>query len=597
MIAEIKSQLAIIPSNPGIYKFIDANERIIYIGKAKNLKKRVLSYFSSKAGVSGRIKIMVNQIARIEYIVVETESEALLLENSLIKKVQPKYNVRLKDGKTYPFIAIRNENFPRVFSTRTLIRDGSEYFGPFVSGLNKNYLLDMLQKNFFIRTCNFNLSSENILKGKFRLCLRFHINLCKGPCEKKQNKIEYDENIFHVKEILKGKTNSVITYFRKEMKKASEILDFEKANELKNIIHALENYQSKSIVVNPKINNVDVYSIFSTEKVSIVNYLGVSNGAIIQVDTIEYHKKLQETDEEIISNAILELRNKFSRTSKTMIVSKMPAYQEPNLKYEIPQSGDKKKLLELSYKNALMYYREIESKKILQQNKSQQNFSLLLQVKKDLDLKNVPRMIECFDNSNIQGSFPVAAMTVFKDGKPLKSAYRHYNIKTVVGPDDFASMEEVISRRYKRLIDENLPLPNLIVIDGGKGQLNAAYEVIENLGIADKIDIIGIAKKLEEIFKPGDSFPLGISKKSPSNKLIQQIRNEAHRFGITHHRTRRIRGSLVTELNNINGIGPESIKKLLSKFKSVKKISTASFDEIAEVTGNYRAKLIKDYFI
>ncbi|NLJ06868.1 MAG: excinuclease ABC subunit C [Sphingobacteriales bacterium] len=594
--ADIKEQLKLLPENPGIYKFLDRNNQIIYVGKAKNLKKRVSSYFSSKTGQSGRIRHLVRQIDRIDFTIVESESEALLLENSLIKKIQPKYNVRLKDGKTYPFLAIRNEPFPRLFTTRILADDGSEYYGPFVSGLNKNYLLDLLKKNFFIRTCNYHLSKENIESRKFKVCLSYHINLCKGPCEGHQSMDEYMQNIEQVRKILKGKTAAVIDFLREKMKTAAKNLEFEKAEEYKNILNAIENYQAKSTVVNPKIRNADVYSVYSNEKLAIVNFLGISNGAVIHTDTLEYHKKLEEKDEDILSLAIQEFRERHLRNSKLIIVPLKPSYKDEKLKYEVPKTGDKKHLLELSHKNAVYYYRELENKKLIQQNKSQRTMSLLLQVQRDMQLKNVPRLIECFDNSNIQGAYPVAAMSVFKEGKPFKQGYRHFNIKTVEGPDDFASMEEVIARRYRRVLEEQLPLPDLIVIDGGKGQLNSAVKVLKELNLFEKVDIIGIAKKLEEIYKPGDSLPLGISKKSATNQLIQRIRNEAHRFGITHHRTRRIKGSLTTELDNIKGIGKESIRQLLTRFRSVVNIEKADFEEIAEIIGKHRAKIIREYF-
>jgi excinuclease ABC subunit C len=593
---DFKNQIKLLPNKPGIYKFSDKHQEIIYIGKAKNLKKRVSSYFVKHSGHSGRIKVMVSRIARINYTVVESEQEALLLENSLIKKYQPKYNVRLKDGKTYPFIAIKNEHFPRVFSTRSTLKDGSEYFGPFVSGLNKNMLLDLLQKHFYIRTCKYNLSPENIHAGKFKVCLSYHINLCKGPCEAHQNEKEYQDNIENVRQILKGKTASVIEYVGTKMQQAAEDLEFEKANELKHTLDALKGYEAKSTVVNPKLTHIDVLALYSAEGLAIVNYLRIVNGAIVQTDTIEYKKSLNESDPDILTLAITEFRNRYNSESKEVVVPYKPEFQDSNLKYSIPKTGDKKKLLELSYKNAWFYYKDLQEKKNLQQDKSQRNINLLKQVQKDLILKKLPFVIECFDNSNMQGSYPVAALTVFKNGKPLKSAYRHYNIKTVEGPDDFASMEEVIYRRYRRLLEEDAKLPDLIVIDGGKGQITSAYKSLVALGIEDKVDMVGIAKKLEEIFKVGDTLPLGIDKKSPTNRLIQHIRNEAHRFGITHHRSRRIRGSLVTELNSIEGIGKLTAQKLLSSFKSVNGVKEADFDELSSLVGKHKALLIQAYF-
>ena len=592
----LKSQIRNLPNKPGVYKYYDGKNNLLYIGKAKDLKKRVSSYFTGKTH-SRRISIMVSHIANIEFTIVENEYEALLLENSLIKKHQPKYNVNLKDGKTYPFIAIKSEPFPRIISTRYVVKDGSEYYGPFVSGYNKNLLLEMLQRLFKIRTCNFNLTRENIVGGKFKVCLNYHINLCKGPCEGHQTKKDYDASIEKARSILKGKTSSVIQLVKNEMKLASENLEFEKANELKNTLEALVNYDSKSTVVNPKINNVSVFSIFSKEDISIVNYLKVVNGSVIQTDTIEYKKKLEETDQQILLMAIAEMEERFDNLSKEILVPFELDISQDKYDLKVPKLGDKKKLLELSHKNAFYYYKDLENKKITRKDQKTRAMELLEQVKKDLDLRKVPVLIECFDNSNMQGSFPVAAMSVFKNGKPAKKAYRHFNIKTVEGPDDFASMEEVLYRRYKRVVEENLDMADLIVIDGGKGQLNAAYKSLVKLGLHDKIDIIGIAKKLEEIYRVGDSYPLAVDKKSPSNVLIQQLRNEAHRFGITHHRNRRLKGSLKTELEMIDGIGKSTSDKLLNHFKSVKKIKESSLEEIEKVVGKAKAKKVADYFL
>lgn len=594
---DLKEQIKLLPDNPGIYKYFDKTGHIIYIGKAKNLKKRVSSYFTSNSSHSGRIKVMVSRIVKIEYTIVETESEALLLENSLIKKHQPKYNVKLKDGKTYPLIVVVNEDFPRIFSTRIIERDGSEYFGPFVSGLSKNYLLDLLRKTFKLRTCSYLLSPENIAKKKFKVCLNYHIDLCKGPCEGFQNLADYEKNIEKVKKILKGNTSKVIEYVKEEMKEAAENLEFERANELKQTLEALISYESRSTVVNPKINNVDVFALFSNEKYGIVNYLKVANGAIISTDTFEYRKQIDESDETILEYAIAEMRERYQSKSKELYVPFMPHYVHEDLKYSVPKIGDKKKLLDLSYKNAYYYYLDIEKKKSAQKDKNERQLDFLKKVQKDMGLKSIPYRIECFDNSNIQGSFPVAAMSVFENGKPHKKSYRHYNIKTVEGPDDFASMEEVIYRRYKRVLDEKDKLPNLIVIDGGKGQLNAAFKSILKLGIEKQVDIIGIAKKLEELYKIGDKYPLSIDKKSPTNKLIQQIRNEAHRFGITHHRNRRMKATVATELEDIKGIGKQTADKLLENFKSVKKIKESNFEELKNLLGQAKAQIVYNYFI
>lgn len=593
---DFNKQIELLPNKPGIYKFSNKLNEVIYIGKAKNLKKRVASYFTTNEGLSARIKILISHIFQIDYTVVESEQEALLLENSLIKKYQPKYNVLLKDGKTFPFIAIKNERFPRVFSTRTMLRDGSEYFGPFVSGLNKNILLELLQKHFYLRTCKFNLAEEHIQSGKYKVCLSYHINLCKGPCESFQNEEDYMINIDCVRRILKGKTASVIDFVKEQMNEVSSNLEFEKANRLKQTLDALQSYEARSTVVNPKLSNIDVFSIYSAENVAIVNYLRITNGAIIQTDTVEYKKALDESKEEILMLAITEFRERFGSDSKQIIVPIELDFKDPSLKYHVPKTGDKKKLLELSYKNAWFYYKDLQERKILQQDKGQRSLGLLKQVQKDLILKKVPIVIECFDNSNMQGSYPVAALTVFKNAKPFKSAYRHYNIKSVEGPDDFASMEEVIYRRYRRLLDEGEKLPDLIVVDGGKGQVSSAYKSLVALGIEDQVEMVGIAKKLEEIYKVGDSLPLGIDKKSPTNRLIQQLRNESHRFSITHHRSRRVRGTLITELSSIEGIGKVTSQKLLSHFKSVKGVKNSSFEELVSLVGKQKAELLQSYF-
>ncbi|MEA3497410.1 MAG: excinuclease ABC subunit UvrC [Bacteroidota bacterium] len=594
--ADIKEQIKLLPSNPGIYKYFNKDKEILYIGKAKNLKKRVNSYFVSKKSLSKRIERMISKIYSIEYTIVDTENEALLLENSLIKKYQPKYNVRLKDGKSFPFIAIKNERFPRVFSTRTILKDGTEYFGPFVSGLNKNYLLELLQKLFKIRRCGYNLSEDNISKNKIKKCLDYHIGLCKAPCENLQSESDYNKNIEQIKKILKGKTSNVILYLKEEMTEASKNMDFEKADEIKQTIDALKDYKSKSMVVNPKMSDVDVYAVYSNDDIAIFNFLKVTNGAVIQTDTIEYKKQLEETDAELLQFAITEMRTRFHSNSKEIILPLLPDFKLENIKYVVPKIGDKKKLLELSYKNAFYYFQDIQKRKALQTEKSEREIKLLKQVQKDLDLKYIPYTIECFDNSNIQGSYPVASMSVFKYSKPHKKSYRHYNIKTVIGANDFASMEEVIFRRYKRVLDEKEKLPELIVVDGGKGQLSSAYKSLVKLKIQNKVEIIGIAKKLEEIYKVGDSYPLAIDKRSQTNRLIQQIRNEAHRFGIEHHRTRRLKGSLKTELSEIKGIGKKTATKLLENFKSVKKIKESDVYTLSKFVGSSKANLIKNYF-
>ena len=593
---DFTQQLSLLPNKPGIYKFSNKQNDIIYIGKAKNLKKRVSSYFSKKDGVGARTRIMVSHVFQINYTVVESEQEALLLENSLIKKYQPKYNVLLKDGKTFPFIAIKKEAFPRVFSTRSMIKDGSEYYGPFVSGLNKNMLLDLLQKHFFLRTYKFNLSEEPIKAKKYKVCLSYHINLCKGPCESLQTEQDYMTNIDHVRKILKGKTASVINYVKAQMATAATNLEFEKANELKQTLDALQTYEAKSTVVNPKLSDIDVFSIYSTDKIAIVNYLRITNGAIIQTDTVEIKKSLDESDSDILMLAITEFRERFGSGTKQIVVPIKLDFTDSTVKYTIPKTGDKKKLLELSYKNAWFYFKDLQERKNLQQDKGQRSLSLLKQVQKDLVLKKLPMVIECFDNSNMQGSYPVAALVVFKNAKPFKREYRHYNIKNVEGPDDFASMEEVIYRRYRRLLEEGEKLPDLIVVDGGKGQVSSAYKSLCSLGIEGQVEMVGIAKRFEEIYKVGDTLPLGIDKKSPTNRLIQQLRNEAHRFGITHHRSRRIRGSLVTELNDIKGVGKLTAEKLLRHFKSIQGVKNSNFEELVSLVGKQKTEVIQEYF-
>jgi len=593
---DFTQQLSLLPNKPGIYKFSNKQNDIIYIGKAKNLKKRVSSYFSKKDGVGARTRIMVSHVFQINYTVVESEQEALLLENSLIKKYQPKYNVLLKDGKTFPFIAIKKEAFPRVFSTRSMIKDGSEYYGPFVSGLNKNMLLDLLQKHFFLRTCKFNLSEEPIKAKKYKVCLSYHINLCKGPCESLQTEQDYMTNIDHVRKILKGKTASVINYVKAQMATAATNLEFEKANELKQTLDALQTYEAKSTVVNPKLSDIDVFSIYSTDKIAIVNYLRITNGAIIQTDTVEIKKSLDESDSDILMLAITEFRERFGSGTKQIVVPIKLDFTDSTVKYTIPKTGDKKKLLELSYKNAWFYFKDLQERKNLQQDRGQRSLSLLKQVQKDLVLKKLPMVIECFDNSNMQGSYPVAALVVFKNAKPFKREYRHYNIKNVEGPDDFASMEEVIYRRYRRLLEEGEKLPDLIVVDGGKGQVSSAYKSLCSLGIEGQVEMVGIAKRFEEIYKVGDTLPLGIDKKSPTNRLIQQLRNEAHRFGITHHRSRRIRGSLVTELNDIKGVGKLTAEKLLRHFKSIQGVKNSNFEELVSLVGKQKTEVIQEYF-
>jgi len=565
------------------------------VGKAKNLKKRVSSYFG-KTHDSSKTNILVRQIHDIRCIVVETEYDALLLENNLIKKYQPRYNVFLKDDKTYPWIIIKNENFPRVFYTRKFIRDGSQYFGPYASVGMVHMLLDLISNLYKLRNCNLKLTKENIEKKKFKVCLEFHIGNCKGPCEALQTEEDYDRSIHEIREILKGNISSVIRHLKNMMQRHSDSFEYEKAQAIKEKIGLLEGYQSKSIVVHPSIHNVDVYSIINNdESTAYVNFLKIINGAILQSQTIELKKKLNENSEELLALAITELRQRYHSTASEIIIPLIPEMEMEAVTFTVPKIGDKKHLLELSLKNAF-YYRKEKLNQLDRVNPEHRTERILNRMMQDLRLKELPRHIECFDNSNIQGSYPVAAMSVFKNAKPSKSDYRHFNIRTVEGADDFASMEEVIFRRYRRMLDEKQPLPHLIIIDGGKGQLSSAMRSLEKLGLKGKIAVIGIAKKLEEIYFPHDPVPLYLDKKGETLRIIQQLRDEVHGFGITHHRKRRSKGVIHTELMNIKGIGEETAKILLKKFRSVKNIRQAGEKALAAEIGKAKAKLVENYF-
>lgn len=590
----LKNIIKVLPNKPGVYQYYNNAGEILYVGKAKNLKKRVSSYFT-KNHENGKTAILVRQIADIKTIVVETEIEALLLENNLIKKYQPKYNIMLKDDKTYPWICIKNERFPRIFSTRNIVKDGSAYFGPYASVKMMNTILDLVKQLYQLRNCNYNLSDENIKANKFKVCLEHHIGNCKAPCINKQTEDDYNISIADIKNIIKGNINSVTKHLKPLMKQYSENLEYEKAQQIKDKIETLEKYQSKSVVVSPTINDVDVFSIISDEKYGFVNYLKVINGAIIQGHTIELKKKLDETDDALLQIGIAELRTRFDSQSKEVIVPFKPELEDENIKFLIPQRGDKKKLLELSERNA-KYYRLERNKQKANVNPTKHSDRILERMQKDLRMLEKPVHIECFDNSNTQGTNPVAACVVFKDAKPSKRDYRHFNIKTVEGPDDFASMEEVVYRRYKRLQEENEPLPQLIIIDGGKGQLSSALKSLDKLNLRGKITIVGIAKKLEEIYFPGDSIPLYIDKKSESLKVIQYLRNEAHRFGITHHRNKRSKAAITSELDKIEGIGYKTAQQLLWKFKSVARIKTTTLKELEATISKKRAKIVFEYF-
>ena len=587
----IKAQLANIPRKPGVYQFSDATGKVIYVGKAKNLRSRVSSYFNKISFESAKTKILVRKTADLKYFVVNTEYEALLLENNMIKKYQPRYNILLKDDKTYPFICVKKERFPRVFSTRNVIRDGSDYFGPYASVKMVNTLLELIRQLYPLRNCTFNLSEENVRQKKFKVCLEFHVKNCLGACEDLQSEKDYMESISDIKQILKGHSNQVIDHLKHRMKKHADQLEFEKAELFRSKLEVLSNFKGKSTVVNPRISNLDVFSLVDDKESVFVNYIKVVKGAIIQGHTIEMRRGLEESSEELLTMAIAELRQRFQSESKEIVLPFPIDIEFPNIKMTIPQRGDKNSLLKFSERNARFFMLD-KLKRLENVDPESYSKKLLNQVKDDLRLPELPVQIECFDNSNIQGSDPVASCVVFKNGKPAKSEYRHFNVKTVEGPDDFASMSEIVFRRYRRMLDEERALPQLIVIDGGKGQLSAAVESLEKLGIRGKVSVIGIAKKLEEIYFPDDSIPLYLDKRSQSLKLIQHLRNEAHRFGIRHHRDKRSKSSLKTELSGIKGIGPETEKILLKRFKSMKKIRELSVDEIAAVTGKKKAEVI-----
>ncbi|UKM65912.1 excinuclease ABC subunit UvrC [Flavobacteriaceae bacterium GSB9] len=586
-------QIKTLPNLPGVYQYYDKDGTIIYVGKAKNLKRRVSSYFT-KTHDSGKTRVLVKKIAKIKHIVVDTETDALLLENNLIKKYQPRYNVLLKDDKSYPWICIKKERFPRVFSTRRVFKDGSEYFGPYTSVKTVHTLLDLIKGLFSLRTCNYNLSEEKIDAGKYKVCLEYHLGNCRGPCEDLETEAEYNENIKAIKEILKGNFKDSLQQFKAQMLEFAENMQFEEAQKIKEKLEVLENYQAKSTIVNPKISNVDVFAIVSDESYGYINFLQLSYGSIIRAHTLEIKKKLDETDKELLELAITEIRQRFNSKSKEIYVPFNVDLGE-DIKVTVPKLGDKKHILDLSLRNA-KYFRMERFKQIKIADPDRHANRIMAQMKADLRLSEEPRHIECFDNSNIQGTNPVAACVVFKNGKPSKKDYRHFNIKTVEGPDDFASMEEVVYRRYKRLLDEDQPLPQLIIIDGGKGQLSSALKSLDALNLRGEIAIIGIAKRLEELFYPNDPIPLYLDKKSETLKVIQQLRNEAHRFGIERHRNKRSKSALNTELETIPGIGEKTVVELLKTFKSAKRVAHAKLDELEDVVGVSRAKKVYEYY-
>ena len=592
-VTNLELQIKVLPNAPGVYQYFDKDDKILYVGKAKNLKKRVASYFN-KVHDTAKTNVLVKKIVAIKHIVVETETDALLLENNLIKSYQPRYNILLKDDKTYPWICIKKESFPRVFSTRKLIKDGSLYYGPYPNTKTVYALLDLIRDLFDLRSCSYDLSKENVDTGKYKVCLEYHIKNCKGACEGYESEEEYMAKIDAVKAILKGNFKTSLAHLQKRMEIYASRLEFEMAQQLKLKIEALQNYQSKSTIVSPKISNVDVFSIVSDESYAYVNFLQLSLGSIVRSHTMEVKKKMDEKDEDILPLIITEIRQRFVSNSTEILVPFSMDIGE-NLKVVVPKLGDKKKVLDLSLRNA-KYFRIDKLKQAKIVDPDRHNNRLMATMKSDLRLSHEPRHIECFDNSNIQGSHPVAACVVFKDGKPSKKDYRHFNIKTVEGPDDFASMEEVVFRRYKRLLAEGKSLPQLIVIDGGKGQLSSALKSIDVLGLRGKIAIVGIAKRLEELYYPGDSVPLYLNKKSETLKVIQYLRNEAHRFGIEHHRNKRSKSATESDLNNIEGVGEQTLVKLIKEFKSVTRIKKLSLDELANVVGKSKANKIWSYY-
>lgn len=589
---DLKEKISLLPQLPGVYQYLDKQGEVIYVGKARKLKNRVQSYFNKQKYENGKTYMLVKKIADLRTIVTDSEHEALLLENSLIKEYKPKYNIQLKDDKSYPWICIKKEPFPRIFSTRNKVKDGSEYYGPYASVGMMNTILGLIKELYPLRTCNLNLTPENIAKGQFKVCLEYHIGNCLGPCEGYQDEQEYLEQIAAAKNIIKGKFKGLYTHLQKEMKNASEKLDFEKAQRYKKRMEAVKKYRSKSTVVSSGVEDVMVFTLVSNDKASYVNFLNIVDGAVNQVYTLELKENIEEKEEDILLTGILHLVQKFDLELQNVWVNLPVESDWLSAKISVPQRGDKKAILDLSVKNAKYFMLQKQKERANKIEKKSKN-RVLETLKADLRLPELPVHIECFDNSNFQGTNAVAACVVFKNGVPSKKDYRHFNIKTVEGPDDFASMEEVVFRRYKRLLEEEAPLPQLILIDGGKGQLSSALKSLEKLGLRGEVPIVGIAKKLEEIFFPGDTVPVYIDKKSESLKLLQYLRNEAHRFGITHHRNKRSKNAIETALTKIPGIGEKTAEKLLNHYKSVKRIKDAPHTEICEIFGKKVADLVK----
>lgn len=590
-----RKEIQNIPHKPGVYQYWDAHGQLIYIGKAKDLKNRVASYFVNDKQLNAKTRVLVRKINKITFTLVDTEIDAWLLENSLIKKHQPRYNVMLKDDKTYPWIVIKNEPFPRIFWTRKVIKDGSKYFGPYASVGMMHVILNVIKEIFPIRTCNLKLSEEAIRQGKYKVCLEYQIGNCMGPCENLQSEEEYQKNIELIQDILQGKTGIVVNKLKEDLNIAVSHLNFEEAQRIKHNLELLSNYQSKSTVVSSSVNNVDVFSIASEEGIAFVNFLKVMNGAIIQTQTIELKKRLDESDHDLLSLAIPEFRSRFNSTSKEIVVPFDMGMESEDFKFIVPQRGEKRKLLELSQKNVLFFKKE-RLNQYEKLNPEIRTTRVLTRMQEDLRMNQLPKHIECFDNSNIQGQYPVSAIVVFRDAKPSKKEYRHFNVKTVAGPDDFATMEEAVYRRYKRVLEEEGDLPQLIIIDGGKGQLSSALKSLKKLGIEKKMTVIAIAERLEELYYPNDPFPMHLDKRSETLKIIQHLRDEAHRFGITFHRKQRSKNTFKTELTEIAGIGKVTSEKLLKKFKSVKKIKEASDSELRVVLGPGQIESLRRHF-
>lgn len=588
---ELKVQIRALPDAPGVYRYYDKEDTLIYVGKAKSLRKRVASYFTKNDSKDRKTWRLVLSIRRIEYTVVNTEFEALLLENNLIKQFQPKYNINLKDDKSYPFVIVTNDRFPKIYPTRQLVKGKGQYFGPYASVQTMKALLELLRKVFTFRTCNLLLSEENIQAGKFKVCLEYHLGNCKGPCQALQTEEDYADEVRQAVKILKGNLGPAKAYFKERMAEHAEAMEFEKAQRVKERLAMLERYEAKSLIVNPDLGDFDVFTMLQDGDSAFVNFLMIRTGLIVNTDTLEFKRKMDETDEELMQTAIVAMRSGFFSDATEILTNTPISFPQEGVKVTVPQQGDKKKLVDLSVKNTI-YYKHNKEEKAREQPRSNPNQRILLKLQQDLRLKDYPDHIECFDNSNIQGTNPVSAMVCFKNGVPSKKDYRHYNVKGVEGPDDFATMREVVYRRYRRQLDENEPLPKLIIIDGGKGQLGAAVESLKELDLYGRIPIVGIAKRLEELYYPEDPYPLHLEKKSESLKLIQRLRDEAHRFGITHHRDRRSKAAIKLTAEEVRGLGPKTMEKVQQRFKSLKAIKPESLPELEQLIGKTKAQLL-----